>query len=141
MFEYVRNCQRWHRRPTWQCGLQKRLQLTEVREREGRVGPELRAVTGRVFEEVLEESVQGISIEGLQADQVKEQIQGRVLVQHGVGPVRFVSCAEEGMGKVHVWKTDAVTWCGRRWVHVRGRRCLRAVAVGVSGGAVQVLGP
>ena len=89
----------------------------------GRVGPELRAATERVFEEALEVSVQGISIEGLQADQVKEQIQGRVLVQHGVGPVRIVSCAEVGIGKVHVWKTDAVTWCGRRWVHPEMVRC------------------
>ena len=33
----------------------------------------------RVFEEALEESVQGVSVVDLQADQVKEQMQGRVL--------------------------------------------------------------
>ena len=113
-------------------------------------GPELRAASERVFEEALEESVQGVSVEDLQADQVEKQIQGRVLDAARVGPVRFVSCAEVGMGKAHVWKTDAVTWCGRRWVCMvsevlpgmeRCRRCLRAVAVGVSGGAVQVLDP
>ena len=113
-------------------------------------GPQLQATSERVFEEALEETVQGVSIAGLQADQVKEQIQGRVLDAARVGPVKFVSCAEVGMGKAHVWKTDAVTWCGRRWVHMvtevlpemeRCRQCLRAVAVGVSGGVVQVLDP
>ena len=113
-------------------------------------GPELRAASERVFEEALEESVQGVSIEELEADPVKEQIQGRVLDAARVKPVRFVSCAEVGMGKAHVWKTDAVTWCGRRWVCMvsevlpgmeRCGRCLRAVVVGVSGGAVQVLDP
>ena len=69
------------------------------------------------FEEALEESVQNSSIEGLMADRVREQIQGRVMQVGGVGPVRFVSCAEVSPGKVHIGKTDTGTWCGRRRVH------------------------
>ena len=152
VFEYVRDCQLASATDV-AVRVAKGLQLMEVRESvyqrlEG--GPELQAASERVFEEALEESVQGVSIVDLQADQVKEQIQGRALDAARVGPVRFVSCAEVGMGKAHVWKTDAVTWCGRRWVHMvtevlpemeRCRRCLRAVAVGVSGGVVQVLDP
>ena len=152
VFEYVRDCQLASATDV-AVRVAKGLQLMEVRQSiyqrlEG--GPQLQAASERVFEEALEETVQGVSVAGLQADQVKEQIQGRVLDAARVGPVRFVSCAEVGMGKAHVWKTDAVTWCGRRWVHMvtevlpemeRCRRCLRAVAVGVSGGVVQVLDP
>ena len=104
-----------------------------------------------MFEEALEESVQGVGVMGLQAaNQVKEQIEGRLLAAARVGPVRCVSCAEVASGKAHVWKSDTVTWCGRRWVHMvadlspeaeRCRRCLRAVAFGVSGFAVHVLDP
>ena len=80
---------------------------------EGRVGPELRTATERVFEEALEESVQGVGVIGLQAaNQVKEQIEGRLLAAARVGPVRFVSCAEVASGKALVWKSDTVTWCG-----------------------------
>ena len=107
---------------------------------EGRVGAGLRSTTERVFKEALEESVQGVGVIGLQ----------RLLAAARVGRVRFVSCAEVASGKAHVWKSDTVTWCGRRWVHLvadlspeaeRCSRCLRAVAIGVSGGAVQVLDP
>ena len=60
----------------------KGVQLTEVRDSvhqrlDCRVEPELAVATERAFEEALEESVQSSSIEGLMADQVREQIQGR----------------------------------------------------------------
>ena len=65
----------------------------------------------------------------------------------GGGPVRFVSCAVTGPGKVHVWKTDVFTWCWWRWVHrvaeglpeLTRCQCLRAAVLGVSGGEAQVL--
>ena len=77
----------------------------------------------------------------LMADQVREQVQGGVMQVAGVGPGRFVSCAEASSGRLHIGKTDV--GCGRRWVHRFDeiRQCLRAVALGVSGGEVQVLDP
>ena len=131
----------------------KGVQLTEVRDSiyerlDCRVEPGMAVATERAFEEALEESVQGCSLGGLLADQVREQVQDRVMQVAGVGPARFVSCAEASSGRLHIGNTDVVTWCGRRWVHrvseglpglTRCRQCLRAVALGVSGGEVQVL--
>ena len=68
--------------------------------------PKLAVATERAFKEALEESVQSSSIEGLMADRVREQIQGRVMQVVGVGPVRFVSYAEWEDGRSHVvWET------------------------------------
>ena len=89
----------------------KGVQLTEMHsiyERlDCRVEPGMAVATERAFEEALEESVQGCSIGGLMADQVREQVQGRVMQVVGVGPARFVSCAEVSSGRLHihvVWK-------------------------------------
>ena len=50
------------------------------------------------------------------ADQVKEQIEGRLLTAVRSGPVRLVSCAEVASAKAHIWKSDMVTWCtGCTW--------------------------
>ena len=57
------------------AGLPTGLQLMEVRlsvDQRLESGPQLEAASERVFEEALEESVQGVSIVDLQADQVKE---------------------------------------------------------------------
>ena len=153
VLEYVRDCQ-LASATDLAVRVAKGVQLTEVRDSiyerlNYRVEPGMAVATERAFEEALEESVQGCSIGGLMADQVREQVQGRLQVA-GVGPARFVSCAETNSGRLHIGKTDVVTWCGRRWVHrvseglpelTRCRQCLRAVALGVSGGEVQVLDP
>ena len=154
MLEYVRDCQ-LASATDLAVRVAKGVQLTEVRDSiyerlDCRVEPGLAVATERAFEEALEESVQGCSIGGLMADQVGEQVHGRVMQFAGVGPARFASCAETSSGRLHIGKTDVVTWCGRRWVHLvsewlpgltRCRQCLRAVALGVSGGEVQVLDP
>ena len=148
MLEYVRDCQ-LASATDLAVRVAKDVQLTEVRDSiyerlDSRVEPGMAVATERAYEEALEESVQGCSIGGLMADQVMEQVQGRVMQVAGVGPARFVSCAEG----LHIGKTDVVTWCGRQWVHrvseglpglTRCRQCLRAVALGVSGGEVQEL--
>ena len=147
--EYVRDCQLAS--VTYMAVLvAKGVQLTEVRDGvcqrlDCGVEPEVAVATERAFGEALEESVQSSSIEGLMADQVREQIQGRVMQVAGVGPVRFVSCAKVSSGKVHIGKTDShVVWetmgasSNRRASRVRCRQCLRAVALCVFGGEVQV---
>ena len=130
VFEYARDCQLASVTDV-AVRIAKGLQLMEVRQSvyqrlEG--GPELRAASERVFEEALEESVQGVSIEDLQADQVKEQIQGRFLDAARVGPVRFVRCAEVGMGKPTSGKRTqshgvggvGCAWCLRYYQEWRG---------------------
>ena len=150
VLEYVRDCAS---ATDLAVRVAKGVQLTEVCDSiyerlDCRVEPGMTVATERAFEEALEESVQSCSIGGLMADKVREQIQGRVVQVAGVGPVRFVSCAETSSGRLHIGKTDVVMWCGRRWVHcvsealpglTRCRQCLRAVALGVSGSEVQVL--
>ena len=107
VFEYVRDCQ-LASATDMAVRVAKGLQLTEVWESvyqlvEGRVGPGLRSTSERVFKEALEDCVQGVGVIGLQAaNQVKEQIEGRLLAAARVGPVRFVSCAEVASGKAHV---------------------------------------
>ena len=75
------------------------LQLAQVREYQqmnGRVEPELVAVS-RAFEEALEESIQGNRTAlWFDTDQVREQ--GHVMHYTCVGPSRFVIWAEEAMG-------------------------------------------
>ena len=90
VLEYVRDCQSASV-TDMAVRVAKGVQLTEVRDSvyqrlDCRVEPELAVATERAFEEALEESVQSSSIEGLMADQVREQIQGRVMQVAGVGP-------------------------------------------------------
>ena len=145
MLEVVRDCQ-LASATDLAVRVAKGMQLTEVRDSiykrlDCKVEPGMALATERTFEEALEESVQGCGIGGLMADQVRELVQGRVMQVAGVGPGRFVSCAEASSGRLHIGKTDV--GCGRRWVHRVDeiRQCLKAVALGVSGGEVQELDP
>ena len=87
MLEYVRDCQ-LASATDLAVRVAKGVQLTEVRDSiyerlDCRVEPGMSVATERAFEEALEESVQGCSIGGLMADQVREQVQGRVMQAQG----------------------------------------------------------
>ena len=110
VLEYVRDCQLASATDLAER-VAKGVQLTEVRDSicerlNYRVEPGMAVATERAFEEALEESVQGCSIGGLMTDQVREQVQGRLQVA-GVGPARFVSCAETSSGRLTLGKR---TW-------------------------------
>ena len=112
VLEYVRDCQ-LASATDLAVRVAKGVQLTEVRDSiyerlNYRVEPGMAVATERAFEEALEESVQGCSIGGLMADQVGEQVQGRVMQVARVGPARFVSCAGTSSGRLHIGKTDVV---------------------------------
>ena len=87
MLGYVRDCQ-LASATDLAVRVAKGVQLTEVRDSiyerlDCRVEPGMSVATERAIEEALEESVQGCSIGGLMADQVREQVQGRVMQAQG----------------------------------------------------------
>ena len=130
----------------------KGLRLMEVRENlyqrmEIAVGPESR-------QECEQECASEAKVEEMDVTELKhEDVQG--LVEKGMlkavreTKVKFVLCADSGMGKLHIKKVGTTCWCGRQWSQSvseecpevdRCRKCLRSLASSWAGGDV-VLDP
>ena len=152
VLEYVRDCQLASATDLAER-VAKGAQLTEVRDSferlDCRVEPGM-AVAGACLQKGIGRKCPELQHRGFDGRQDQGTNSGPCYAGRFLGPVRFVSCAETSSGRLHIGKTDVVTWCGRRWVHrvseglpglTRCRQCPRAVALGVSGVEVQVLDP
>ena len=113
------------------------------------VGPERATECEQRFEQVLEENVAEMGIGELKHEDVKALVQKGMLEAVREAKVKFVLCAESGMGKLHIKKNDT-TWCGRHWFQQvmeespevsQCRKCLRSLASSWANGEVLVLDP
>ena len=98
----------------------KGLRLTEVRENvyqrmEIAVGPERAVECEEEFEQVLEAKVAEMDVTELKHENVQALVEKSMLKAVRETKVKFVLCADSGLGKLHIRKNGTTCWCGRQW--------------------------
>ena len=105
----------------------------EVRENlhqrmEVTVGPE-RAVEREEFEQVLEAKVAEMDVTELKHENVQALVEKGMLKAVRETKVKFVLCADSGLGKLHIRKNGTTCWCGRQWSHSVSDECQEVTSV------------
>ena len=106
----------------------KGLRLTEVRENlyqrmEIAVGPERAVECEEEFEQVLEAKVAEMDVTELKHENVQALIEKGMLKAVRETKVKFVLCADSGLGKLHIKKNGTTWWCGRQWSQIVSYEC------------------
>ena len=96
------------------------LRLMEVRENLYQrmaiaVGPERAVECEQEFEQVLEAKVAEMDVTELKQENVQALVEKGMLKAVRETKVKFVLCADSGLGKLHIKKNGTTCWCGRQW--------------------------
>ena len=117
VLEYVRDC---HLSSATDVATKvtKGLRLMEVRENlhqrtEIAVGLEKVVVNEQEFEQVLEAKVAEMDVTELKQENVQAPVEKGMLKAVRETKVKFVLCADSGLGKLHTNKNGTTCWCGR----------------------------